>query len=45
MSSTISTQAYEGLMKNPLSKLSLKRFEVRILIVDIETNNIEKWIE
>ena len=38
-------EAYIGLMKNPLSKLSLERFKVNVLIVDVESNNVVKWIE
>lgn len=41
----ISTFAYKDLMKNPLSKLSINRFNVKILIVDVDTNTIIKWIE
>lgn len=32
-------------MENPLSKLSLKKYEIRIIVVDITTNKIVKWIE
>ena len=41
----ISTFAYVDLMKNPLSKLSINRFNVKMLIVNIDTNTITKWIE
>jgi len=41
----VSEEAYEGLLKNPLSKLSLERFKINVLIVDIASNNIIKWIE
>ena len=40
----LSTRAYQDLMKNPLSKLSINRFSINLLIVDIETNKITKWI-
>ena len=41
----ISEEAHEGLMKNPLSKLSLKRFSIKIIVVNIHTNTIIQWIE
>jgi len=41
----VSEMAYEGLMKNPLSKLSLELYKINVLIVDVTSNNIIKWIE
>ncbi len=41
----ISTKAYQALMENPLSKLSLRRFNVRVIIVNINTNRIVQWID
>jgi len=42
---SVSEEAYDKLMKNPLSKLSLKRFKVRLLIVNVESNQVIRWIE
>jgi len=41
----VSEMAYEGLMKHPLSKLSLELYKINVLIVDVTANNIIKWIE
>jgi len=41
----VSKEAYQGLTKNPLSQLSLERFKINVIIVNVISNNITKWIE